>query len=300
MPLPEDLQGDRWREKAARAAIPILIRRAKDRVPITYGELDREIVRHGKGKFHHVHAAAYGGPAGRIGDALIETGRIWGVPIPPLNSLIVNGQTRLPGHGCDWYLQKVLGRPVRNLSEQEKPKVVEKVHEKVYRFADWNKLLREYEMKPLVPRLKAAKKRPGRTRRRGWSSEGESEEHKDLCKYVAAHPAAVGLTRAFGRGNLKYRLLSGDKPDVWFARRGRVVPVEVKSSVSNDDDIERGIYQCIKYRAVAEAEQVSYRQVPNATAVLAVGRQMPHLLADLANVHDVPFCEVKAIGSRER
>ncbi len=37
--------------------------------------------------------------------------------------------------------------------------------------------------------------------------------------------------------------------------RGRVFVIEVKSRISNSEDLIRGVYQCVKYRAVMAAQR---------------------------------------------
>ena len=40
---------------------------------------------------------------------------------------------------------------------------------------------------------------------------------------------------------------------MWFVTPDEQLAVEVKSSRSNDTDLRRGVYQCVKYRALLEA-----------------------------------------------
>ena len=53
----------------------------------------------------------------------------------------------------------------------------------------------------------------------------------------------------------EWPLLSGDRIDVMFSDGKSFVAVEVKSICSSPDDLRRGIYQCVKYRAVIEAQE---------------------------------------------
>ncbi|MDQ1109307.1 hypothetical protein QE424_002466 [Stenotrophomonas rhizophila] len=48
--------------------------------------------------------------------------------------------------------------------------------------------------------------------------------------------------------------------------------VEVKTSTCSEDDLMRGVYQCVKYRAILRAEQLATRRVPNGDAVLICPR----------------------------
>lgn len=48
--------------------------------------------------------------------------------------------------------------------------------------------------------------------------------------------------------------------------------VEVKTSRCSEDELQRGVYQAVKYRAVLRAEQKAIRHVPNGEAVLVCTR----------------------------
>ena len=41
-----------------------------------------------------------------------------------------------------------------------------------------------------------------------------------------------------------------------FTDGASFVAVEVKSTLSTDDDLRRGVYQCVKYRAVLQAQEI--------------------------------------------
>lgn len=82
---------------------------------------------------------------------------------------------------------------------------------------------------------------------------GEGPSHKTLKEYI--HEVAARVCKArVKRRQMEYPLKSGDSVDVsaWNARK--IWHIEVKSHTSNDKDIERGIYQSIKYAAAGEAE----------------------------------------------
>src|SRR5690606_389337 len=83
---------------------------------------------------------------------------------------------------------------------------------------------------------------------------GESREHKRLKAWAARNPVELGLAQAF-KGTPEKGLLSGDRIDVLFTDGTSFVAVEVKSTLSTDDDLRRGVYQCVKYRAVVAAQE---------------------------------------------
>ena len=85
-----------------------------------------------------------------------------------------------------------------------------------------------------------------------FGGKGEGPNHKTLKKYV--HKVAEKICEATVKGRrVEYLLKSGDKVDVtaWNARN--IWHIEVKSRTSQDQDIERGLYQCVKYDAVGKA-----------------------------------------------
>jgi hypothetical protein len=233
-----------------------------------------------------VFAAAYGHAAGRIGDAMVETSALWKLDIPPLNSIIVNRRTGVPGDGCDWYLKKFL-RVRRALSDADRANLAKATHEKVHNFRHWDRLLREYGMTVVGPGPTPKVRRRTKLHHSGWSNEGESQAHKRLADLIAKEPALLGLKRKLPKGIRECYLASADRPDVVFRLRHETLAVEVKSYLSNDADLERGVFQCVKYRAVLKAEQTALGQVPNSWAVLVTGRPIPDSVREFARLLDV-------------
>jgi hypothetical protein len=286
MSLPESLQGETWTKLTARAALPLLIWCAKNGRTITYGHLDQEIVNRGLG--HHVMAVQYGYPAGAIGSALIETEEEWGGPIPPLNALVVNARDGLPGKGVNFYLERYYepDKTVDKMSADEKRAVIEEIHEDIFAYEHWDDILQDYSLRPIrngiADDAEADKIEP--PARGGWSSEGESKKHRVLKEFVAKTPSTVGLPKNSKKGQMEYLFASGDKADIVFATRNGFLGVEVKSIISNDADLNRGLFQAIKYQALLRSEQKSLLCPPTARAVLVTERELPSSLKNLADI----------------
>jgi hypothetical protein len=129
--LPEALLGNRWTDEIARHIFPLLVWCANHGQKITYGQLDVEVQRRGWGD--HVFVSKYGYPAGAIGRALLETEKETGQKIPPLNALIVNAKTGVPGDGCDYYLSTYLdNRRRKKLSDDQRKSMAEETIEEKY------------------------------------------------------------------------------------------------------------------------------------------------------------------------
>ena len=287
MPRPEFLNRDRWTERTALAALPLLVWCAKNGRTITYGQLDQEIVNRGLG--HHVMAVQYGYPAGAVGSALIETEEEWGSVIPPLNVIVVNAKDRLPGKGVNYYLERYYepDQTIQEMSPKEKKAIMEEIQADVFAYEYWDDILKEYYLEPIDQDIEFTDTDEedviDSPKRGGWSSEPESQEHKSLKEYIAKHPEKVGLSKNNKKGTIEYIFASGDKADIVFETKHGFLGVEVKSIKSNDADLNRGIFQAIKYQALLRAEQKALDSAPNARAVLVTERELPLALQNLAD-----------------
>lgn len=109
----------------------------------------------------------------------------------------------------------------------------------------------------------------------GWGG-GESDAHKDLRHHVLRNPQLLGVVNPKFSAT-EHPLLSGDKLDAFFRTEDVWVGVEVKSLLSGDQDLERGIYQAVKYRAVLEAQALTNAEAssPDVKVVLVIQRPLP-------------------------
>ena len=70
----------------------------------------------------------------------------------------------------------------------------------------------------------------------------------------------------------EFVLPSGDRIDVYFVRKnGDRVAVEVKPKSSPNEDMMRGIFQCVKYKAVMEAVRTVECGSFNVSTILVLG-----------------------------
>jgi hypothetical protein len=80
-------------------------------------------------------------------------------------------------------------------------------------------------------------------------------------------------------------LTSDNRVDVVYHSAKESWAIEVKSSDSNHSDHERGVYQCVKYRAVMEAQDG--RSNPKVKAVLITENELELDLAALARLFKI-------------
>ena len=92
---------------------------------------------------------------------------------------------------------------------------------------------------------------------------------------MAKHPEAVGLPASLSPGDMDARLLSCDVLDVFFRHGQDHIAIEVKSALSGEAHIMRGMFQCVKYRAVLEAEQAAGGLPQSARAILVLEAKLP-------------------------
>ena len=76
---------------------------------------------------------------------------------------------------------------------------------------------------------------------------------------------------------------SKDEIDVLFMAPNEQLALEIKSVRSNELDLKRGIFQCVKYRAVLEAEATWAGAKQNVRVRLVSERPLPPEFARQAN-----------------
>lgn len=115
---------------------------------------------------------------------------------------------------------------------------------------------------------------------RGFGGGGEGEAHKQLKLLAAQNPAFFGAPDN-AEGEVEFALPSGDSIDLVFRCSKRWVAVEIKSIISGDADLLRGLFQCIKYEAVLRAmHQVSGCEV-EMDVLLCVGKPLAPALESI-------------------
>lgn len=238
------LRGDRKTQRYARKAFPVLVRQAFASEPMTYQQLAREI-----GEHHR----AIGRTLGVIGRALEDLSEEWNEEIPPIPALVVNKDRGVPGKGVAQFTSQP--SDYKKGSLETKRAIALSLQKDVYSYGRWKEVLAHFDLPQPddeIPSLPEARRL---LERAGYESDSpaESEEHKRLKEVVAKNPEAIGLpANEYGHGEEEFVFHSGDMVDVLF-RGPSLVAVEVKSSVSDANDIARGMFQTVKYEALLNA-----------------------------------------------
>ena len=273
--IAQNIAGNKLYLKRARAALPLLVRQAVAGVPITYSDLAEEL--------GMPNARNLNFPLGSIGQAMIELSKVWGTTVPPIQSLVINKFTRMPGDGIGWFLDK---KDYAHLSMRQKRDILKRKYAEINAFTRWDEVLEALNLEPVKTDYtqlidKAAHHGGGG---------GEGPAHERLKYYVADHPQVVGLPSNTPSGKPEYCLPSGDSVDVMFQSKDWVA-VEVKSAISNAPDIMRGLYQCVKYLAVVEAVQATVDLPQNARALLVLEGSLPTELLRVKNLLGIEVVE---------
>lgn len=90
---------------------------------------------------------------------------------------------------------------------------------------------------------------------------------------------------------MECKLKSGDIPDVLFKNEKFCIAVEVKSRISDEEDLQRGLFQCVKYRAILEACRSLDNKEYYVDALLAIEGTLPKHLTDAKKTLDIKVYE---------
>jgi len=270
----EPIAGPKLYQQRARQALPLLVRQAEAGTTIYYSDLAAELGMRNPRNLNFV--------LGSIGQTIENLSREWKEPVPPIQCVVVNRVTGLPGEGIGWFLVKKEDFVALPRDKQE---AVVRAHlEHIYAYPYWSQVLSALSLAPaaaLVKKVELPK----------FGGSGEGPEHKALKQYVSGHPEVVGLNVAAAPGKMEDPLLSGDSLDVSFRYRKKWVAVEVKSSISSYLDVQRGLFQCVKYRAVMKAQAMALGIDCEVRAVLLLGGRLPEGLRALRNMLGVEVVE---------
>lgn len=278
------------KKHATKPLMQWLIDAAKRRRSITYGEAKRRL--EAEIGFSDIFPTRMGIPAGAlmsdIQNKWPEKKKKWPEKCPLLNILLVQQSTLLPGDGAGPFMARYLNdRDLKSDGFRQKyPKrwrdACEKIATDVYAFEDWDQVY-HHTFDEHLPTLKSPKgeDRDGIRHNR----KGEGVNHRNLRMWVKNNPGKIKKSYKNFRSDTEVVLDSADRVDVVYYDRNMTVAIEVKSCDSNDEDLRRGIFQCIKYRAVMKAMDI--RLEPKVDALLVTQKDLPGTLESLLRRNEI-------------
>lgn len=267
--------------------LPVLIRAAKEGHPITYTELAEEL----KDAFGIPPLARktwYGWPVGYVGKRV----RGWDKAIPPINVIVIGATSGQPGIGADDVASYYTIRG-QDIAKRRKD-YMKAAADAVFDYGrKWDEVAKHFKVDVLPTRASSVDgSEPIALPKIPAKFGPESPNHKALKAWAAAHPDQFKRFGIFRRGKTEEQLSSGDRLDAYFFNGIDRLAVEVKASNANDDELKRGVYQCVKYRAVLRAENLARRLAPAAAAVLVSTRKPSKDVKALSKLLDVDFIQV--------
>jgi hypothetical protein len=243
-----------------------LITVALDGSTITYGELKRRLM--DEAGFATIFTTRIGFVAGVLMEKIQEV-----EPDSPLiNVLVVNQTDRQPSEGAGDFMADRFGEPrlAHKDANKKYPKLwkknVERAAGEVYSVTEgqWSALFKRVFGTSLGSEKieRDREKRHEGTEKDGiptgrkYGAGGEGPFHKSLRLWVESNPAAIRRAFIDASTETEVDLDSGDRVDVVYKLSDRIVVLEVKSRISDEIDLKRGVFQCVKYRAVRKAMDV--------------------------------------------
>lgn len=275
-------------QRRARLAFPLLVRQARSRTAVTYTDLADELGMPNPRNLNY--------PLGSIGRTIENLSKKWKEKIPPIQALVVSRNTGLPGEGIGFFLRD--WGDFGELTRRQQREIVAGAHSMIFAYPRWDEVLEAVSLKPIHSDYSGIVSDASKLRSGSGRGGGEGERHDMLKRYVAQNPTCIGLPLGTPTGALEVALASGDCLDVSFQLASKWVAVEVKSSISGPADIVRGLFQCVKYRAVMAATQAASGVLQDARAVLVLEGKLDQEHVPLRNILGVEiFDGISGISS---
>jgi hypothetical protein len=290
-------------EQALKPTMRWLIATALDGSTMTYGVVKERLEK--EESFSTIFATRIGFVAG----ALMTTIQEVDASAPLINVLVVNQDDRMPSKGAGSFMARRFDEKKLKQDDykQRHPKkwrsYFERAAAEVYATSaeEWSALYKKVfgdflSLDQIA--IEREKRQDGNEDDYGindskYGSGGEGEFHKELRLWVTANPQKISSSFARARTETEFCLDSGDRIDVVYHLDDRTIIFEVKSRISNDIDLKRGVYQCIKYRAVKAAMDVR-RSLPIQTILVTENKPSGEIMA-LLKLHEVGHLKVPYI-----
>jgi hypothetical protein len=218
---------------------------------------------------------------------------------PLLNVLLVEQATELPSDGAANYLAEWFNEPflrrenAKNIYHELWQRTFDRASGQVYAASEtiWQQLYQKAYGEPLheheISAEREKRKKGNEDDGLDYARSGEGPNHRALRLWVYSNPGRIAQRYNSAFPQTEFVLESADRVDVVFNLEDEIIAIEVKSRDSNTIDLRRGVYQCIKYRAVLEAMDV--RSTGNVTALLVTEGELPGEIEALLRNHNISY-----------
>ena len=170
--------GEKLYQKRARLALPLLVVLAEQGAKIYYQDLAKQLGISNPRVLNYV--------LGSVGQTLIELGQRWGKTIiPPIQCIVINKVTKLPGEGIGFFMDKVR---YAELTLAEKRVVVCDIHQAIWAYPKWREVLGALSLKPVSPEFSSDAKDAPLGKGAGFgTSENNKLVEKAAVEFVTRH-----------------------------------------------------------------------------------------------------------------
>lgn len=281
-------------------AMRYLIAVALDGSVMTYGELGAKL--EAQDGFSKIFTTRVGFVAGSLMDKIQSVE----LNAPLINVLVVNQKERVPSEGAGSFMaarfdeNRLDGFDAKSKYPALWKRCFERAAGEVYLYSadEWSALYHRTFGETLslgtIEKLREQRlegtEKDGDPVSRGYEGGGEGPEHEALRLWVKDNPGSLDRNLAKATTETEVYLDSGDRVDVIYKLVDRIIVIEVKSRISSDVDLSRGVFQCIKYRAVRAAMDVRKNAIIDAILVTEI--DLPDRIADLAKLHGIRHLKV--------
>lgn len=258
-----------------RKMIPMLISWARQgRTDMTYQDM---------AKAADLNTWRIGHQLGLLHDVFTELEKRTGRHIPVLNTFCKSKSTKVPSCGFSY-----VERNYESMTLDEQQKIITLIENDAINYPDWDWVLDQLGLLPAKAFTEEDLENISKNFR-GFG--GEGPDHKALKEYLQSHPETIGVSDVES-ADVEHCLPSGDRLDLHFnLKNGDRVAVEVKPATAPDDDVTRGIFQCVKYRAVLDAMKKAACMNYKNRVILAIGGTLSESNRNLADLLAVPYFE---------
>ncbi len=263
-------------EEGPQFVMPMLIECIKVGEPfVTYGTIRNELQY--QLNIETIFPTQIGWVAGTLMSKILER-----EPNAPLINSLITRNNGIPGCGIgDYFAERYNDECFNdwdNIPRDEIKQVIQEERERIFTYEGWEEINEQLFGLEILQEFREELK----YNTNNHHGSAESEDHKRLKEWVANNPKKLGIRQAFGAGEMESHLLSGDSIDVLFSDGNAFRVVEVKSHRSNNEDLRRGLYQCVKYREVKKAEHLPYKI--DIQAILVTEQELPPELKERARL----------------
>ena len=280
-----------WSRRTAPMALEVLLDSAK--VPgttLTYERLAHVMFeRYGEKVMHNKqhYARALGGAAFAIrGEA-----KAAGISVPPITVIVVSKAHGFASDGVNTFVMRLQDGKYDE-TDPRRQKILAEEQQKVWDYGEegWTAIQVMLGQKPV--KRKASKKGDTTLPPPPRGGKGEGDQHKALKAWVLANPDKFLEFGLFPEGGNEEYLQSGDSVDAMLWNGAMRLAVEVKPGKSLEQEMIRGIFQCVKYRHTINAEYlVDSKRMPG-NSILVSTRPLSPKEQQIATTLDVRYVQV--------